>query len=347
MNKILLITDTHVGVRNENENFLKASADFFNYVFEYCIENNIKNIIHLGDFFDDRRKVSSKLINWVFDNFVTKLKKYDIHCYMIAGNHDIYYRKQNTPNILKELFFNSLQITVVDEDVLDLNLFGLKLKLVPWLSDSNTDTILNNLQKKSDIVLGHFNFAGFVFQGNTVADGGIDRTIFKSQNLILSGHYHAKSSQDNIMYLGNPYAITWGETSNIHGIHVINIDSKTKEKYNIEFVEINLNLFRKIQYANEIEYSNFSGEKYIRIITDNDTDKYKLQLFKESAIKQGIDNIVILNNLNSSVSTIELKFNLTSSNLLELLEKYVDENYTADSKSIFEKIKTIYHESGE
>ena len=59
--KIAIITDTHCGVRNSSEIFLNNAAEFYDTIFfPYCLENNIKHILHLGNYYDNRKIVNFK-----------------------------------------------------------------------------------------------------------------------------------------------------------------------------------------------------------------------------------------------------------------------------------------------
>ena len=56
---IAIINDTHFGIRNDSIYFLDKSLEYFEtVVFPYIIKNDIKNIIHLGDFFDRRKYIN-------------------------------------------------------------------------------------------------------------------------------------------------------------------------------------------------------------------------------------------------------------------------------------------------
>ena len=59
--KIALITDTHFGARNDNSNFNDYFFEFYEkQFFPYLEENDITDVIHLGDVMDRRKFVSYK-----------------------------------------------------------------------------------------------------------------------------------------------------------------------------------------------------------------------------------------------------------------------------------------------
>ncbi len=57
--KILLITDQHFGVRNDNQHFISHYKKFYGeIVVPFLKASKIKTIINLGDTFDRRRYVN-------------------------------------------------------------------------------------------------------------------------------------------------------------------------------------------------------------------------------------------------------------------------------------------------
>ena len=62
--QIAIINDTHCGVKNGSDVFLKNAEKFYTDVFfPYLEENKIDTIIHLGDYFEHRKFVNFKALN--------------------------------------------------------------------------------------------------------------------------------------------------------------------------------------------------------------------------------------------------------------------------------------------
>ena len=62
--KVAVLNDTHCGIRNSSDIFLNNAADFYSKVFfPYCKEHNIKQIVHLGDYYDNRKFMNLSLIH--------------------------------------------------------------------------------------------------------------------------------------------------------------------------------------------------------------------------------------------------------------------------------------------
>jgi len=96
--KIILISDTHIGSKNENLEYLRQVRDFIK-------QNNFKYLIHAGDLGDGmvnyHRKVSTypKQLEHILKNYDLGL---DIYQYILGGNHDKKYQKRSE-DILKLL----------------------------------------------------------------------------------------------------------------------------------------------------------------------------------------------------------------------------------------------------
>ena len=74
--KIAFLNDTHCGIRNSSDVFLKNHEDFYGKVFfPYLLENNITQIIHLGDYYDHRKFINFKAQNANRQMFLNVLKE--------------------------------------------------------------------------------------------------------------------------------------------------------------------------------------------------------------------------------------------------------------------------------
>ena len=116
--KICLINDTHAGARGDsllfNEFFFKFWEGTF---FPYLKENNIKQIIHLGDVVDRRKYINYIILNQWRKRFFDVLERENIQMDIIVGNHDVTYKNTNEINAMHELFNKYDNINVYIEPV--------------------------------------------------------------------------------------------------------------------------------------------------------------------------------------------------------------------------------------
>ena len=92
--KICILNDTHAGNHNSSEIFLNNADTFYNEtLFPYLNNNNITHIVHLGDYFDNRKFINFKALNRNRQSFLSKLREYGISMDIIPGNHDTLFKR--------------------------------------------------------------------------------------------------------------------------------------------------------------------------------------------------------------------------------------------------------------
>ena len=102
--KIALISDTHFGVRGDSQLFHTNNKNFLdNVFFPYLEKHNIDKFIHLGDLVDRRKYINFQTANRLREDFLEPLYNKNIETYIIAGNHDTYYKNTNDINALCEI----------------------------------------------------------------------------------------------------------------------------------------------------------------------------------------------------------------------------------------------------
>ena len=52
---------------------------------------------------------------------------------------------------------------------------------------------------------------------NHVSNSGLDRIHFDHYDMVITGHYHHRSSDGHVFYTGNPYEITWSDAGDSRG----------------------------------------------------------------------------------------------------------------------------------
>ena len=106
-------------------------------VLPYCKENNINHILHLGDYYDNRKFVNFKALNQNRKHFLNPLREYGMTMDIIPGNHDTYFKNTNDLNSLKEClghYMNEIHI-IMEPRVMAYG--SLKIGLVPCINSEN------------------------------------------------------------------------------------------------------------------------------------------------------------------------------------------------------------------
>ena len=108
MSKIIYTTDEHATDRKfpcRTDNFLDSFAKKLKVIDEYIAEHKIVHWLSGGDFFDSPHQ-STKLINWMIEQFKS-FKSQDIFpIHIIAGNH---IERKNPDKYIKESGLRTLE----------------------------------------------------------------------------------------------------------------------------------------------------------------------------------------------------------------------------------------------
>ncbi len=242
--KIAIISDTHFGHKNDSLFFLEESLKFFEeQFFPYLHQNNIKDVIHMGDLMDRRKYVNFNTLHQVKDRFIRFFADNNINLHITLGNHDTFYKNTNFINSINELFGDSKNIILYDKPT-ELQFDTLKIGIVPWITNDNENDCLDFLQTTSaSILVGHFEINGFEVVTNIRHSSGSDSEMFSKFDKVLSGHFHLRQSKQNIHYLGTQYELSFGDVNSKKGFSIL--DTDTRE---LEFIENTRKIFNIIKY---------------------------------------------------------------------------------------------------
>lgn len=276
--RIALLNDSHGGARQENLHFNDYFFKFFdNVFFPYLKEHNITTICHLGDLMDRRKYVNYVIANSWRTKFFDKTRKMKLDTHAIPGNHDVPYRNTNEINSIEELthgYKNWHVYSNPKEIVFD----GLPILFVPWINNTNYEQCMTAMRDtKAKVCFGHFELSGFEMDAGNVCATGMDRNILDKFDLVASGHFHHKSTDGRIYYLGAQYQMTWGDYGDEKGFHVF--DTGTLE---LEFVKNPYVMYNKIWYDDtkqDLKYwtdyimDDLVGT-YVKVVVSNKENPY-------------------------------------------------------------------------
>ena len=346
--KIACITDTHFGARGDSAAF----ADFFNvfyyeYFFPYLQQNNIKQIIHLGDIVDRR-----KYINYVtarhLKKFIEECHNKNIKLDILIGNHDTSFKNTNDVNCMNELFshtkYNISYYSEPQEVVYD----GLKIAILPWVCSGNYQQSMEFINKtNAQILFGHLEIQGFEMYKGSYNDHGFSPDIFNKFDVVCSGHFHHKSSRGNIHYLGAPYEMNWSDYNDMRGFHVF--DTETRE---LQFIENPYKIFKKLFYNDEIypleellQIDDVEG-KYVKVVIQSKNNPYWFDLYIDKIEKSGVVDLqVIEDHLNLDLENDKDIID-EAEDTMTILKKVVDQNEMGvDKKRLESFLRTLYTEA--
>lgn len=279
--KVAIISDLHFGVKNNSPFFLSVQEEFFYKQFiPYLQHNNIDTVWVLGDIFENRKVLNVHIMNRMF-NFFKELSVKGIKTVCIAGNHDHYFKNTNDVSSLSPLFEQINGLTLVkDRAVIEFD--GIPVGFISWIPPEDKDACLEWIKTVNvDILCGHFEINSFEIVKGVICESGFDTSLFERFDVVLSGHFHIRSTNGIIQYVGNPYQTNWGEYGYRKGFHIF--DPETKE---LTFIPNNKDIFFVINYDDSFDITNFDASQYsdkiVRIIVSPEsTNKNKLTILSD------------------------------------------------------------------
>ena len=284
-----LMTDLHFGISNNNSDILNWQKKAMNKSIKYFKNNNVNNIIILGDVFDNQN-LNSTLIMYEVIKIFGKLSSEFDNVWVLVGNHDMYYKNSREVNILSVLLKNKyMNVHVVDQFTQIDN-----ISLCPWIVDEKDIENIKNDNK--NILIAHLEINGFYYNKQSkISTKGLNKSLFKKYDMVLSGHFHSKQHQDNIHYLGTMMPLKWNEYNEPHGIHILNT-----ETLELTFHDLEISMFDVLKFDKDKNYDLESLDAY-----KNKHVKILLQNWDRDVYNKMISNIGIVSNKYSTVKLFE------------------------------------------
>jgi DNA repair exonuclease SbcCD nuclease subunit len=331
--KIAIITDTHYGARKGSKHLHDYFEKFYDDVFFPTLEaEGIDTVIHMGDAFDSRKSIDYQSLEWSKRVVFDRLKNYDVH--MIIGNHDCYYKNTNnvnSPELLLQTYDNIKTYSEVSEITLD----KLKILFIPWINAENFENTVKYIKNASSIcAMGHLELNGFRAHRGHVMEDGMDCKLFDKFEKVFSGHYHTRSDNGKIFYLGNPYEMFWNDVNDKRGFHIFDTETLTHTPVNNPY-----KLFYNIYYE-DTPYQMFDASEYenkiVKVIVRKKSNPKSFEKFIDKLYVSGIQDLKIVENFEIHEGE---DFQIDEDeNTLSILNRYIEEAEMNFDKNIIKNI---------
>ena len=342
--RIAIITDTHWSARKSSRHLHDYFELFYrNIFFPSLEEHGVEAVIHMGDAFDNRKSIDFWGLDWTRRVVLEPLRKYETH--IIVGNHDIFLRNSteiNAPELLLKDYPNIRTYSSPQT----IKVGGLDIMMVPWICSDNYDETLSQIKKsKAKVAMGHLELQGFRVNRNLIMeDHGTDPKIFEKFTKVFSGHYHTRSDNGTVFYLGNPYEMYWTDVNDTRGFHIFDTETLThtpinnpyKLFYNIYYEDTNHKLFNATEYENKI----------VKVIVRKKSKPKDFEKFIDKLHTIGVQDLKIIENFEIQESE---NFEIDEEeNTLSILNRYIDESEFELDKSIVKGIfQNLYSQACE
>ena len=348
--KVAIITDQHFGARNDSPHFLDYYEKFYRDTFFPTLQSNgINCVLILGDTFDRRKYVNFYTLKRTKQMFFDRLHDLGIQVYMLAGNHDTYFKNTNEVNSVDLLLQEYDNITVIDSpQTIHLNYAeeSHDLCMIPWICPDNYDNCLQEIKNTSaTLCMGHFEIAGFAMHRGMPSQEGLNRDIFKRFDMVFSGHYHHRSNSDNVWYLGNPYELTWQDYNDTRGFHLFDLSTRQ-----LEFIENPNVMFHKISYNDKEESITEINNKdlskytnaYVKVVVINKTNPFLFDKFMEKLYNVNPIDVTIAEDYMDLTEGIDDDMVNEAEDTITIINKFVDG--IAEEHIDNDKLKTVMKE---
>ncbi len=323
--KVLITSDWHV----DEGIYADICLDYIEYIISYCNDNDIKDIIIAGDIFEKSSKIKNEAFLPLFFKFM-EMKNEGFNLYILLGNHDIY----NVDNdSLVEAFS---PFSKVFKEFEQLEIGGRKFDFLPYTKSEG------EISDDGDVLITHLSIADFTFDNKYHVNEkmGIPSDRFEGYNIVFTGHFHRPQQKKNIVYMGSPYQMNFGEIGQKKGFVVFDTDSGDwkREIYDQAptYLKIKAKDFNKIDVINafvqvEIEEKLDNYVQLKHLLYENgalDVTPYFKENNNDITIEQDEDGI----NFNSGVKEMMTEYimnnvsvdGIDNKKLVDLFEKVVE-----------------------
>jgi hypothetical protein len=166
---------------------------------------------------------------------------------------------------------------------------------------------------------------------------GLEANLFSNFTKVFSGHYHTRSDNGTVFYLGNPYEMYWTDVNDTRGFHIFDtetlehtpINNPYKLFYNIYYEDTPHQLFDASEYQNKI----------VKVIVRKKSKPKDFEKFVDKLYSVGVQDLKIVENFEIQESE---DFQVDDDeNTISILNRYIDEAEIEFDKN---RVKSIFQD---
>ena len=283
-------------------------------------------------------------MSWAKDNYYDRLRDMGVKVHTIVGNHTAYYKNTNQVNAVDLLLREYDNVTVYSEPT-EVKLGKLPILFIPWINQENEEKTIKSIEKTaSKCAMGHLELQGFRVNRQIVMEHGLDSKLFEKFDRVYSGHYHTRSDNGKIFYLGNPYEIYWTDVNDTRGFTIF--DTET-----LEHTHINnpYRVFHNVYYENtpinEFDFDEYEN-KIVKVIVRKKSDQIEFEKFIDKLYASNVNDLKIVENF--QIQEVEDIGHFESEDTFSILDRYIQESEIELDKSTLKNlIREVYQEACE
>lgn len=269
MGKVIITSDWHI----EDGIYKDICLDFVTYLQDFANTNEIRDIIIAGDIFEKSSKIKNSAFIPLFFKF-KELKEEGFNLYFLLGNHDIFNMENDS---LVETFAPFGKVIKTPEEI---EIFNRKFYFVPYTKDET------EIPDFGDVLITHLGIVGFELDNRYHVNEkiGLPVSKFKDWKWVFSGHFHRPQKKENIIYMGSPYQMNFGEAGQKKGFCIFDTEADEYSRVWYDAAPTYIKIKARDFLKNPVDVSN----SFLKVCIDEKLDNYlqlKHILFEKGAIE--------------------------------------------------------------
>ena len=177
-------------------------------------------------------------------------------------------------------------------------------------------------------------------------DHGMESELYQKFSRVFSGHYHTRSNDGRIFYIGNPYEMFWNDVNDERGFIILDTDDME-----FEYVNNPYNLFHNIYYE-DTPYQMFDASPYhnkiVKIIVKSKNDITNFEKFVDKIYEQKVADLKIVESHDFNNGWLTENDDVETEDTFSILNRYIEEaEFSLDKSVVQSLIKDVYEEACE
>jgi hypothetical protein len=174
----------------------------------------------------------------------------------------------------------------------------------------------------------------------------MDKSLFKRFEGVFTGHYHTRSSADNIHYLGCPFEFTWADYNDPRGMHVFDVSTLTHK-----FHQNPNKMFFRLEYDDKdagpeywktFDTTNLAS-KYLKVAVINKTDSYQFDRLIDSLYNANLSDFKIIEDFGDLSADNVDDDELEMEDSISLVDSYIEASeFDGDKEKLKTLMKSLY-----
>jgi DNA repair exonuclease SbcCD nuclease subunit len=356
VSKVAIITDTHFGARGDSDAMQRSQQKYLERIFFPALDRSeVRTVLHGGDFGDRRKYINYATARFIHEQWFTPLHARGIRQHILVGNHDAFLKHSNHINSVEELYRDTPGVTSYANPT-ELEVDGCLLLLLPWICDENRDDSLFLIHNSpASLVLGHLELTGFQMHRGQVSLDGLDPEVFNRFKMVMSGHYHHKSTKHPIEYLGAPWPMIWSDYNDARGSYLFDT-----ETHDLTYLANPYSLFTRLLYDDAGQTHDYIHElvqtvladpspfreSYVKVVVRTKEQPYWFDLLMDALYKVNALDVLVVDDIIVNEDDSETPAPVTDADTLTLMREYVDAlSISCDRQDLTRYLDGLYHEA--